>query len=75
MDALYYYVWRRNGRNPRRKHATLDIAMREAERLSGFHPQSKFVVLAAVAEVGPAVDGDGSGTALPPADEQEKISA
>lgn len=52
MDALYFYVWRKNnGYKPRRKHATIELAMAEAERLIGKYPESTFLVLAAVAEV------------------------
>lgn len=75
MEALYHFVWRKNGvYKPRRKHATLEIAMREAERLSALAPDAKFVVLAAVAEIGPSAEGDGTGEALPPADQTEKVA-
>lgn len=65
MAPIYFYVWRLKGkalnrqepggrkRLPRYRHTTVEAAMTEAERLSNKHPESRFVVLAAMAEVGP----------------------
>lgn len=84
MNALHYLVWRASGhgginnkvpgtkkRFPRFRHATMESAMTEANRLSEMHPESRFIVLAAVAIVGPNIEGGGSGEALPPVEETE----
>jgi hypothetical protein len=60
---MTFYVWRRKGhhikatqpgtgaRLPRKKHATQEAAETEARRLSALFPDSRFLVLAVVAEV------------------------
>jgi len=62
----YYYVLRKNGQPPTVRHATLALAVTEAERLANQHPGETFEILKAVAESrvqGPAstffMDGEG----------------
>jgi hypothetical protein len=60
-----FYVWRRRHGHPdtmipgtrkklpRYRHPSLESAQTEAERLSAAHPDSRFLVVQVVAEVGP----------------------
>lgn len=77
MEARFFLVWRRSGGNltrrepgnrrrlPRYRHTHFESALREAERLSEKHPESRFVVLSEVAVVGPHISGDGDETPGP----------
>jgi hypothetical protein len=44
----FWLVWRENGGNPTKKHATEDAARAEAERLAKKHPAVHFFVLPAL---------------------------
>lgn len=53
MNPLHYVVWRKNGGNkPRFKHATLEAAQQEANRLAEL-TGAKILILAVLDEVEP----------------------
>lgn len=47
----FYMVWTKKGNKPRRVHRTLESAVQEAQRLSGIHPDQKFIVLKAMSKI------------------------
>jgi len=49
-------VWNKNKGRPRVRHATLEIAVGEAERLSAKDPLCTFVVFEAIQEIGPKIE-------------------
>lgn len=52
MNALHYFVWRKNGgRRPKRKQPSLEAATAEANRLADKFPGTKFQVLAVLSEI------------------------
>ena len=46
----FWLVWNPNGRAPTQKHASADLAEKEAERLARMVPGQEFYVLAPYAE-------------------------
>lgn len=47
-EAVFWVVWNPEGRNPKVRHPTQEMATQEAKRLAAAYPGERFVVLESV---------------------------